>query len=236
MCRGAYICFGLRRCRCDTNDSGSRIVSRFEIWVAYRYCTSAPEMINSGDARPDFSVWLDKMGNMHMLSRSVGIVAVTIFAWQSVGQAGAACQTVNGALCGGGGNGSISSVSGNVSLAQGAAILRASSGSSISPGARMLAGYGGAAQVNLGAGCFASVEPNSVATFTSQNGLICLRHNDPFTAADLPTHKPAPAPYESPAPAPVGFDPVVAGAVLAVGVGVVACAAFCFNHTSSISP
>jgi hypothetical protein len=102
----------------------------------------------------------------------------------------------------------------------------------------MLAGYGGAAQVNLGAGCFASVEPNSVATFTSQNGLICLRHNDPFTAADLPTHKAAPAPYESPGPAPVGFDPVLAGAVLAVGVGLVACAAFCFNHneSSSISP
>ena len=175
-----------------------------------------------------------------MLSRSVGIVAVMIFAWQSVGQAGAACQTVNGALCGGGGNGSISSVSGNVSLAQGAAILRASSGASISPGARMLAGYGGAAQVNLGAGCFASVEPNSVATFTSQNGLICLRHNDPFTAADLPTHKPAPAPYESPAPAPapVGFDPWVAGAFLAVGAGLVACAAFCFNNESNnpISP
>ena len=173
-----------------------------------------------------------------MLSKSVGIATVMIFAWQSVGQAGAACQTVNGALCGGGGNGSISSVSGNVSLAQGAAILRASSGSSISPGARMLAGYGGAAQVNLGAGCFASVEPNSVATFTSQNGLICLRHNDPFTAADLPTHKPAPAPYESPAPEPVGFNPVLAGAILAVGVGVVACAAFCFNHNENhfVSP
>jgi hypothetical protein len=178
------------------------------------------------------------MGNMHMLSRSVGVVAVMIFAWQSVGQAGAACQTVNGAVCGGGGNGSISSVSGDVSLAQGAAISRASSGSSFSPGARMLAGYGGAAQVNLGAGCFASVEPNSVATFTSQNGLICLRHNDPFTAADLPTHKPAPAPYESPgpAPAPVGFDPWVAGAFLAVGVGVVACVAFCDNHSNSVSP
>ena len=178
------------------------------------------------------------MGNMHTLSKSVGIVAVMIFAWQSVGQADAACQTVNGALCGGGGNGSISSVSGNVSLAQGTAISRASSGSSISPGARMLAGYGGAAQVNLGAGCFASVEPNSVATFTSQNGLICLRHNDPFTAADLPTHKAAPAPYESPAPAPVGFDPWVAGAFLAVGAGVVACAAFCFNNQSNnpISP
>jgi hypothetical protein len=178
-------------------------------------------------------VRLDKMGNMHMLSRSVGIVAIMFFAWQSVGQAGAACQTVNGALCGGGGNGSISSVSGNVSLAQGAAILRASSGASISPGARMLAGNGGAAQVNLGAGCFASVESNSVATFTTQNGLICLRHNDPFTAADLPTHK-AP-PYEAPAPA--GYDPGwVAGAVVLGGVGIVACVAFCDNQSSSISP
>jgi hypothetical protein len=175
------------------------------------------------------------MGNMHMLSKSVGIVAVMIFAWQSVGQAGAACQAVNGALCGGGGNGSISSVSGNVSLAQGAAILRASSGASISPGTRMLAGDGGAAQVNLGAGCFASVEPNSIATFTSQNGLICLRHNDPFTAADLPTHKAPPPPYEPPAQAGLGFNPWVAGAILAVGVGVVACVAFCDNH-SSVSP
>ena len=172
-----------------------------------------------------------------MLSRSVGIVAVMIFAWQSVGQAGAACQTVNGALCGGGGNGSISSVSGNVSLAQGGAgILRASAGASVSSGTRILAADGGAAQVNLGAGCFASVAPNSVATFTSQNGLICLRHSDPFTAADLPTHK-APPPYESPAPAPgpTGFDPWVAGAILAVGVGVVACVAFCDNHSNSNS-
>ena len=171
-----------------------------------------------------------------MLSRSVGVVAVMIFAWQSVGQADAACQTVNGALCGGGGNGSISSVSGNVSLAQGAAILRASSGASISPGARMLAGDGGAAQVNLGAGCFASVESNSVATFTSQNGLICLRHNDPFTAADLPTHKPPPPPPYVPPVEQAGFNPLIAGGILAVGVGVVACAAFCFNQSSPVSP
>src|SRR5271170_6158295 len=120
---------------------------------------------------------------MHMLSRSVSIVAVLIFAWQSVGRADAAsCQTINGALCGGGGNGSIFSVSGNVSLVQGAAILRASSGSSISAGARILAGDGGAAQVNLGAGCFASVAPNSIATVTSQNGLTCLRQSDAYTA------------------------------------------------------
>ena len=118
----------------------SRIVSRFQILVACRYCTAAPEMIDfTGMTRADLSVRLDKMGNMHMLSKSVGIVAVMIFAWQSVGQADAACQTINGALCGGGGNGSISSVSGNVSLAQGVGILRASSGSSISPGARILA-------------------------------------------------------------------------------------------------
>ena len=118
-----------------------------------------------------------------MLSRSVGIVAVMIFAWQSVGQAGAACQTVNGALCGGGGNGSISSVSGNVSLAQGGAgILRASAGASVSSGTRILAADGGAAQVNLGAGCFAPVAPNSIATLTSQNGLTCLRQSDPYTA------------------------------------------------------
>jgi hypothetical protein len=172
-----------------------------------------------------------------MLSRSVAVLAVMSFAWQSVGQASASCQTVNGALCGGGGNGSISSVSGNVSLAQGAGILRASSGASISPGARMLAGDGGAAQVNLGAGCFASVEPNSVATFTSQNGLICLRHNDPFTAADLPTHKAPLTPYESPAVAPTGYDPAwIAAGVIALGVAGVACIAFCFEHGHENGP
>ena len=156
-----------------------------------------------------------------MLSRSVGIVAVMIFAWQSVGQAGAACQTVNGALCGGGGKGSISSVSGNVSLSQGVGILRASSGASISSGARILAGDGGAAQVNLGAGCFASVAPNSIATVTSQNGLTCLRQSDPYTAQTQ------------------GYSGdnnnnnwFAAGFVL-LGVGGVACAAFCDTHSST---
>jgi hypothetical protein len=122
------------------------------------------------------------MENMHMVSRSLGIVAVMVFTLQSVGQAGAACQSVEGAVCGGAGNGSISSVTGNVSLAQGGGVSRAMSGASISPGARILAGEGGMAQVNLGAGCFTSVAPNSVATFTSQNGLTCLRQNDRFTA------------------------------------------------------
>ena len=156
-----------------------------------------------------------------MLSRSVGVVAVMIFALQSVGQADAACQTVNGALCGGGGKGSISSVSGNVSLSQGAGILRASSGASISSGARILAGDGGAAQVNLGAGCFASVAPNSIATVTSQNGLTCLRQSDPYTAQTQ------------------GYSGdnnnnnwFAAGFVL-LGVGGVACAAFCDNQSSS---
>ena len=188
-----------------------------------------------GNDRADFSVRLDKMGNMHMLSRSVGIVAVMIFAWQSVGQAGAACQTVNGALCGGGGNGSISSVSGNVSLAQGAGILRASSGSSISPGARILAGDGGAAQVNLGAGCFASVAPNSIATFTSQNGLTCLRQSDPYHCGGPSNPQTAPAPYDC---AGAGLRRQIDNqlvrwrGLLAVGVGIVACAAFCDNRRS----
>ena len=123
-----------------------------------------------------------KMENMHMVSRSLGIVAVVAFALQSVGQAGAACQNVEGAVCGGGGTGLISSVTGNVSLARDGAVLKATSGASVSPGARILAGEGGAAQVNLGAGCFTSVAPNSVATFTSRNGLTCLRQNEPFAA------------------------------------------------------
>jgi len=123
-----------------------------------------------------------KMENMHMVSRSLGIVAVMVFGLQSVGQAGAACQSTAGAVCGGPGNGSISSVTGNVSLAQGGGVSRALIGASVSPGARILAGDGGTAQVNLGAGCFTSVAPNSVATFTSRGGLTCLRQNEPFTA------------------------------------------------------
>jgi hypothetical protein len=119
---------------------------------------------------------------MHMVSKSLGIIAMMVFALQSVSQAEAACQNVEGAVCGGSGKGSISSVTGNVSLAQGGGVSRAMSGGSVSPGARILAGEGGMAQVNLGAGCFTSVAPNSVATFTLQNGLTCLRQNEPFTA------------------------------------------------------
>jgi hypothetical protein len=122
------------------------------------------------------------MENMHMVSRFLGIAAVMVFALQSVGEAGAACQSVEGAVCGGSGKGSISSVTGNVSLAQGGGVLRAASGASVSPGSRILTGEGGTAQVNLGAGCFTSVAPNSVATFTSRGGLTCLHQNEPFTA------------------------------------------------------
>jgi hypothetical protein len=121
-----------------------------------------------------------------MVSRSLGVVAVMVFAFQSVGQAGAACQNFGGAVCGGAGKGSISSVTGNVSLAQGGGVSRATNGASVPPGTRILAGEGGTAQVNLGAGCFASIAPNSVATFTSRNGETCLRQNEPFTAQTPP--------------------------------------------------
>jgi hypothetical protein len=117
-----------------------------------------------------------------MVLRSLGIVAVMVLAVQTIGQAEAACQSIEGAVCGGTGNGSISSVVGNVSLAQGTGVSRATSGASVSPGVRILAGDGAAAQVNLGAGCFASVAPNSVATLTSRSGVTCLRQNEPFTA------------------------------------------------------
>src|ERR1700677_2178709 len=123
-----------------------------------------------------------KMENMHMVSRYLGVAAVVVFALQSVGQAGAACQSVEGAVCGGAGKGSLSSVTGNVSLAQGGGISRATSGASVFPGNRILAGDGGTAQVDLGAGCFASVTPNSVATFPSRKGVTCLRQNEPFSA------------------------------------------------------
>jgi hypothetical protein len=172
-------------------------------------------------------VRLDRMGNMRMLSKSVGVAAVMIFALQSVGQADAACQTVNGALCGGGGKGAISSVSGNVSLSQSAGILRASSGATISSGARILAGDGGAAQVNLGAGCFASVAPNSIATITSQNGLTCLRQSAPYTAQVQGSYTAQTQGYSGD-----NNNWFTAGFVL-VGVGVVSCVAFCDNQSSS---
>ena len=121
-----------------------------------------------------------------MISRSLGVFAVFVFALQSVGPASAACQSVEGAVCGGAGKGSLSSVTGNVSLAQGGGVTRAISGASVSPGARILAGEGGTAQVNLGAGCFASVAPNSIATFTSRNGVTCLRQNQPAFTAQAP--------------------------------------------------
>jgi hypothetical protein len=155
-----------------------------------------------------------------MKSRFVGVVAVMVFAWQSVAQANAACQTVNGAICGGGGNGSISSVSGNVSLTQGAGILRASSGASVSSGTRILAADGGTAQVNLGAGCFASVAPNSVATLTSQNGLTCLSRHDSF-AAQVPQQT-----YGD------NNNGYLAAGVVLLGVGAVFCVALCGGQTS----
>jgi hypothetical protein len=153
-----------------------------------------------------------KMENMHMVSRSLGIVAVMVFALQSIDPAGAACQSVAGAVCGGAGNGTISSVTGNVSVAQGGGILRATSGASVSSGSRILAGKGGSAQVNLGAGCFTSVAPNSIATLTSRSGLTCLHQNEPFTAQ---TEN---APADNSALISAGIAAVAVGGVVGLGV------------------
>jgi hypothetical protein len=135
------------------------------------------------------------------------------FALQSVSQAKAACQNVEGAVCGGAGKGSISSVSGNVSLAQGGGIARATSGASVLPGNRILAGEGGTAQVNLGAGCFTSVAPNSVATFTLRNGVTCLQQNEAFTAQTTGNNNNDSGGWIAPAVVAAGF-----GAVLCVGL------------------
>jgi hypothetical protein len=153
-----------------------------------------------------------KMENLQMVSRSLGIFAVMVFALQSVDPAGAACQSVEGAVCGGTGNGSISSVTGNVSLAQGGRVLRATSGAGVSPGARILAGEGGVAQVNLGAGCFTSVAPNSIATFTSRSGLTCLRQNERFTAQTENN------PFDNNALIAAGIGVVLIGVVVGVGI------------------
>ena len=162
-----------------------------------------------------------------MISRSFGAIVVMAFLLQSGVQAQAACQTVNGAVCGGAGKGSISSVSGNVSLAQGGGISRASVGASVSAGARVLAGDSGAAQVNLGAGCFTSVTPNSIATVTSQNGLTCMHENEPFTAQ---------APGASSTDLIAGVTPGVVGAVVTLGVIGGGVAAGIVSSSSSLSP
>jgi len=171
-----------------------------------------------------------------MFTRYVGVAVGMVFAWQSCLSAQAACQPVSGAFCGGM-KGSISTVSGDVSVSQGGGITRAVAGSNVFSGERLLAGEGGMAQVDLGAGCFMTVAPHSIATVTSRNGMLCWKQSDGFTAADLPTHKPAPpppgGPYDTGAPAPGAFDPgwLVGGAVVVV-IGGLAASGF----TSGLSP
>jgi hypothetical protein len=121
-----------------------------------------------------------------MFARYVGVAVGMIFAWQSCLSAQAACQPVSGATCGGT-KGSISTVSGDVSVSRGGGITPAIAGSNVFAGERLLAGEGGIAQVNLGAGCFMTVAPHSIATVTSRNGMLCWdNRNDGFTAQTQP--------------------------------------------------
>jgi hypothetical protein len=154
-----------------------------------------------------------------MIIRSASLIAAAVLAWQSCVSAEAACRPANGATCGDGERGSISSVTGNVSLAQGGGISRASVGASVFAGARVLSGDGSDAQVSLGAGCFVPVGPNSIVTLTSERGMICLRQMEAFTAADLPVRKPgvlAPV-VEPPPPNPVDSTPWLAVGIVAAG-------------------
>jgi hypothetical protein len=170
------------------------------------------------------------------------LIAVGIFAWQSA-TAQADCSYVNGAVCGAAGNGSISTINGNVSIAQGPGIYPAMAGKQFSVGARILTGSNATAQANLGAGCFAPLGPSSVAMVTSQKGLTCLSQSGArwadYTASDLPTAKPgvygAPPPS---APEQPYYDPaLIAGlAIVGVGVGAVICALECFPSHQSVSP
>jgi hypothetical protein len=172
---------------------------------------------------------------------SFRLIAVAVFAWQS-GAAQADCAYMNGAVCGAAGNGSISAIDGNVSIAQGAGIYPALVGKQFGVGSRILTGSNATAQANLGAGCFAPLGPSSVAIVTSQKGLTCLSQSGSrwgdYTAADLPTKKPGLGPVGSvdpPGPAP--YDPgLIAAGVIAGGAGLVACAAWCFNNHGSVSP
>ena len=85
----------------------------------------------------------------------------------------AACQNVNGNICGSGA-GIISNAVGDVSLRVGGAINTARAGASVASGDRILA-RNGQASVQLGSECVAAIQPNSVATISSQNGMTCVR-------------------------------------------------------------
>jgi hypothetical protein len=171
---------------------------------------------------------------------SVRLVAIAIFAWQS-GAAHADCANVNGAVCGAAGNGSMSSINGNVSIAQGPGIYPAVVGKQFGVGARILTGSNASVQANLGAGCFAPIGPSSVAVVTSQKGLTCLSqsgsHWGDYTATDLPPPKPTPYVALATDPQPQ-FDPILLPlGALAGGTGLVACAAWCFDHgNGNVSP
>lgn len=179
-----------------------------------------------------------------MNNASFRLIVIAFFAWQS-GAAQADCAYVNGAVCGAAGNGSVSAVNGSVSIAQGPGIYPAVVGKQFGVGSRILTGSNATAQANLGAGCFAPLGPSSVAIVTSQKGLTCLSQSGSrwgdYTAADLPTTKPGlgpvgsvePAPYNPPASYDPGF---VAPGVVAVGAGLILCAANCFNQHQSLSP
>jgi len=165
------------------------------------------------------------------------VAAIAVFAWQSVA-AQADCAYVNGAVCGAAGNGSLSAVTGNVSIAQGPGIYPAAVGKAFGVGARILTGNNANAQANLGAGCFAPLGPSSVAIVTSQKGLTCLSQSGSrwgdYTAADLP----APGGYPPPPPAPAAYDPWLIGAgIAAIGAGFALCAGLCFSHDhNGVSP
>src|ERR1700733_147582 len=134
--------------------------------------------------------------------------AIAIFAWQSAA-AQAEGSYVNGAVCGAAGNGSLSAVNGNVSIARGPGIYPAGVGGQFAVGSRILTGNNATAQANLGAGCMAPLGPSSVATVTSQKGLTCLSQSGSqwgkYTAADLP------APGAPPPPPPPAYDPGLIG-------------------------
>jgi hypothetical protein len=158
-----------------------------------------------------------------MMSRQIGVFALVAFMAQGSISAQAACQSVQGMVCGAGG-GALGRVHGDVSLGRGAGVTPIASGQSLAAGDRILAADGGAS-VSLGGSCSVAIPSNSVSTVSSVNGMTCVQAPlaDPNDEKYLGQLEPGGL---SPFLVPI----VVGGVTAAIGVAIIQ------NTNHSVSP